>query len=37
MKSQIFTIAWKLFRKYQMTFSQALIEAKKNVKREALK
>lgn len=37
MKSKIFTIAWKLFRNYQMTFSQALVEAWKTVKRESLK
>ena len=37
MKSQIFTTAWKLFRTYQITFSQALVEAWKSVKREALK
>lgn len=36
MKSQIFIKAWELFRKFQMTFSQALIEAWKLVKRQAL-
>jgi hypothetical protein len=34
MRQSIFNKAWQLFRKFQMTFSQALIEAWKIVKRE---
>jgi len=37
MKSQAMKTAWLLFRKYQITFSQALIEGWKRVKRELLK
>jgi hypothetical protein len=36
MRTSIFKKAWELFRKFQMTFSQALIEAWKIVKREML-
>lgn len=36
MRKSIFTKAWELFRKFQMTFSQALIEAWKLSKREVL-
>ena len=37
MKSQALKTAWILFRKYQMTFSQALIEGWKKVKRDLLR
>ena len=37
MKSKAFKKAWELFRKFEMTFSQALIEGWKFVKREWLK
>jgi hypothetical protein len=37
MKSQAMKTAWLLFKKYQITFSQALIEGWKRVKREFLK
>ena len=33
-KSQIFSKAWNLFRKYNITFSQALIKAWTDFKRE---
>ncbi|MCC9016972.1 hypothetical protein [Flavobacterium lipolyticum] len=36
MRKSIFKKAWELFRKFQMTFSQALIEAWKLAKRELL-
>ncbi|TDO67093.1 hypothetical protein EV143_1324 [Flavobacterium chryseum] len=36
MKKSLFKKAWDLFRKFQMTFSQALIEAWKMAKREIL-
>ena len=37
MRKSIFKKAWELFRKFQMTFSQALIEGWKFAKREWLK
>lgn len=37
MKSQAMKTAWLLFKKYEMTFSQALIEAWKSVKRDFLR
>ena len=37
MKSQVLKTAWMLFRKYQVTFSQALKEAWLRVKKEAVK
>lgn len=37
MKSQLFKTAWELFKKYNMSFSQALVEAWKSVKREAIR
>lgn len=37
MKSQALTTAWILFRKYQITFSQALREAWLRVKKEAIR
>lgn len=33
-KSEVFSTAWKLFRKYNITFSQALIKAWNDVKRQ---
>lgn len=33
-KSQIFSTAWKLFRKYNITFSQALTKAWNDTKRQ---
>lgn len=37
MKSQALKTAWILFRKYQITFSQALVEGWKKAKREFLR
>ncbi len=37
MKSEALKTAWKLFRDYDMTFSQALIEGWKKVKREIVR
>jgi len=37
MKSQLFTKAWELFKKYEMSFSEALKEAWKLVRRELVK
>jgi hypothetical protein len=37
MKSQAMRKAWELFRKYQITFSEALVEGWKYVKRLLLK
>lgn len=36
MKSQIFTKAWELFRKYNITFNQALTKAWSDFKRDLL-
>jgi hypothetical protein len=36
MKTQLFKTAWNLFKKFNMTFSQALIEAWKEVKKEMI-
>jgi len=35
-KSKVFQNAWQIFKKFKVTFSQALVEAWKNLKRQLL-
>lgn len=37
MKTELFKTAWELFKKFNMSFSQALIESWKTIKRELVR